>query len=148
MAARPTLIASNTWSCFCQAGTTPWSRANAGSSSLIKSVIEVAAGITAPQEEESRARARCTALRGESQNRDLEGSALKESYSQKILAASYLTIDTYAGGSDFPRGVDKIVESDPSVAPVHLAMATDDSAYGHEGKRSHFGFRDGRKVTT
>ena len=44
-------------------------------------------------------------------------SAPEESDSQKILAAapsneSYLTIDTCAGGSVFPRGFDPIAESD------------------------------------
>ena len=69
-------------------------------------------------------------------------SAPEESDSQKILAAapsneSYLTIDTCAGGSVFPRGFDPLrrAMSDTSLAPVHLTTAKDVPV-----ARSHFGF--------
>ena len=44
-----------------------------------------------------------------------------------------------------PRVFDQSATDDPTVAPVQLATATDDPVHGDAGKKSHFGFRDGRK---
>ena len=54
-------------------------------------------------------------------------------------------MDTCACGSIFPRGFDQGAQDDPTLAPVHLATATDDPVHGDAGKRSHFGLRDRRK---
>ena len=54
-------------------------------------------------------------------------------------------MDTCAGASICPRGFDRSVTDDSTVAPLRLSTETDDPVHGDAGKKLCFGFRDGRK---
>ena len=93
---------------------------------------EVAAGVTAPHLESSRATAGCTTCelcRRIWTRRDL-----------LLVAGGCSTIERV----ESCLGVDPTAENDPSVAPMRVATATHDTVCGNEGEMSHFGLRDGR----
>ena len=58
---------------------------------------------------------------------------------------TYLMMDTCAGASIFPRGFDQSATDDSTVAPLRHSTETDDPVHGDAGKKSCFGYRDGRK---
>ena len=79
------------------------------------------------------------------------GGTCSRGESLKMLAAaptneSCLMIEHARRLESFPHeALDLDLESDPSVAPVHLAPPTDDMVHGNGG--NHFGLRDGQKET-
>ena len=118
--------------------------ANAGNTTLKQPVIEVAAGVTAPQGGQERVAPPCETCCSIGTWRDL----LQRRITQNVGCSTnqrVLPHDEHARRLEsFPHEALDL-ESDPSVAPVPLAPPTDDMVHGNGG--NHFGLRDGQKET-